>query len=137
MPNDEIERGGILRLAKRADISFESDKSAGCGKGQRCILSASALDAGARRISAELKAEGVAIGRRLASSLMKRQNLMAIRAKRFVPKTTDSRHDLGSRFESAAESAERAGRTRRSVGRRHHLCASAKRKVLLSGDVSG
>ena len=50
---------------------------------------------GARRISAELKAEGVAVGRRLASSLMKQQSLTAIRPKRFVPKTTDSRHNFG------------------------------------------
>ena len=50
---------------------------------------------GARRISAELKAEGVAVGRKLAGTLMKRQNLTAIRAKRFVPQTTDSRHDFG------------------------------------------
>ena len=50
---------------------------------------------GARRISAELKAEGVAVGRRLAGSLMKRQSLTAIRPKRFVPKTTDSKHDFG------------------------------------------
>ena len=50
---------------------------------------------GARRISAELKAEGVAVGRRLAGSLMKRESLTAIGAKRFVPKTTDSKHDFG------------------------------------------
>ena len=47
---------------------------------------------GARRISAELKAEGLAVGRRLASSLMRKQSLTAIRPKRFVPKTTDSKH---------------------------------------------
>ena len=50
---------------------------------------------GARRISAELKAEGLTVGRRLASSLMKEQFLMAIRPKRFVPKTTNSKHDFG------------------------------------------
>ena len=50
---------------------------------------------GARRISAELQAEGVAVGRKLAATLMKRQNLMAIRAKRFVPQTTDSQHGFG------------------------------------------
>ncbi len=51
---------------------------------------------GARRISAELKAEGVAVGRRLAGSLMKKESLTAISPKRFVPRTTDSKHDLGS-----------------------------------------
>ena len=50
---------------------------------------------GARRISAELKASGLAIGRRLAASLMKAQSLTAIVPKRFVPKTTDSKHDFG------------------------------------------
>jgi transposase InsO family protein len=50
---------------------------------------------GARRISAELKAEGVAVGRRLAGSLMKEQSLTAIRPKCFVPKTTDSKHSFG------------------------------------------
>ncbi len=50
---------------------------------------------GARRISAELKAAGVLVGRRLARSLMKEQSLAAIRPKRFVPKTTDLRHDFG------------------------------------------
>lgn len=50
---------------------------------------------GARRISAELKAEGVAVGRRLAGSLMRDQSLTAIRPKRYVPRTTDSKHDFG------------------------------------------
>jgi transposase InsO family protein len=50
---------------------------------------------GARRISAELKADGLAVGRRLAAGLMKQQSLTAIRPKRFVPKTTDSKHSFG------------------------------------------
>jgi transposase InsO family protein len=50
---------------------------------------------GARRISAELKAGGVAVGRRLAASLMKKQSLAAIAPKRFVPRTTDSKHNFG------------------------------------------
>jgi len=50
---------------------------------------------GARRISAELKAEGLPVGRRLAGSLMKKQSLAAIGPKRFVPRTTDSRHNFG------------------------------------------
>ena len=50
---------------------------------------------GARRISAELLAGGVRVGRRLAGSLMKAKGLTAIRPKRFVPRTTDSRHDFG------------------------------------------
>jgi transposase InsO family protein len=50
---------------------------------------------GARRISAELKADGLTVGRRLAGSLMRKQSLTAIRPKRFVPRTTDSKHDFG------------------------------------------
>jgi transposase InsO family protein len=50
---------------------------------------------GARRISAELQAEGVAVGRRLAAGLMKEQSLTAIAPKRFVPRTTDSKHNFG------------------------------------------
>jgi len=50
---------------------------------------------GARRISAELKAEGLAVGRRLAASLMKEQSLTAIRPRAFKPRTTDSRHSFG------------------------------------------
>jgi putative transposase len=50
---------------------------------------------GARRISAELVAGGVPIGRRLAGSLMKTQGLTAIAPKRFVPRTTNSNHNFG------------------------------------------
>jgi transposase InsO family protein len=50
---------------------------------------------GARRISAELKASGLEVGRRLAGSLMKAQSLTAIRPRAFKPRTTDSRHALG------------------------------------------
>jgi putative transposase len=50
---------------------------------------------GVRRISAELLAGGVRVGRRLAGSLMKAQDLTAIRPKRFVPKTTASNHAFG------------------------------------------
>ncbi len=42
-----------------------------------------------------MRATGCAVGRRLAGSLLKAQNLMAIRPKRFVPKTTNSKHGLG------------------------------------------
>jgi transposase InsO family protein len=47
---------------------------------------------GARRIAAELRAEGVEAGRRLVRSQMRRFGLRAIRPRRFVPRTTDSRH---------------------------------------------
>ena len=50
---------------------------------------------GAHRVSAELKASGLAVGRRLAANLMKAQHLVAISPKRFVPKTTESKHGCG------------------------------------------
>jgi putative transposase len=45
---------------------------------------------GARRISAELKAEGLKIGRRRVRTLMAGQGLKAIQPRRFVPRTTIS-----------------------------------------------
>ena len=50
---------------------------------------------GARRVAAELSATGNKVGRRLAGTLLKAQNLKAIGPKRFVPRTTDSKHGLG------------------------------------------
>lgn len=47
---------------------------------------------GARRIAAELKVEGTKAGRRAVRSQMSRLGLEAIRPRRFVPRTTDSRH---------------------------------------------
>ena len=49
---------------------------------------------GTRRIVAEIKAEGVSIGRCAVRSQMKRLGLRAIAPKRFVPQTTDSRHTV-------------------------------------------
>jgi len=50
---------------------------------------------GSRRIEAELKAQGVAMGRHRIRRLMREQGLKAIQPKQFVPKTTLSRHNLG------------------------------------------
>ncbi len=50
---------------------------------------------GAIRISKELQAQGVNIGRHQTQTLMKKQNLVAIQPKSFVPKTTNSNHNLG------------------------------------------
>ena len=50
---------------------------------------------GSRRITAELKAEGVPIGRHRVRRLMKEGELKAIQPRSFVPRTTDSRHKLG------------------------------------------
>lgn len=50
---------------------------------------------GARRVSKELQARQIPVGRHQAGSLMRRQGLKAIQPKSFVPKTTDSNHGLG------------------------------------------
>ena len=46
---------------------------------------------GARRIAKALTKTGVKIGRRKVRSLLKEENLKAIRARAFKPKTTDSK----------------------------------------------
>lgn len=48
---------------------------------------------GARRLARELKSKGMEMGRCKVRRLMKEQDLRAISPKRFVPKTTDSKHD--------------------------------------------
>jgi putative transposase len=50
---------------------------------------------GSRRIAAELRAEGVKVGRHRVRRLMAQQGLRAIQPRSFVPRTTDSRHGLG------------------------------------------
>ena len=47
---------------------------------------------GSRRIAAGLKAQGVTIGRRGVRTAMRAADLRAIQARRYVPRTTDSRH---------------------------------------------
>jgi transposase InsO family protein len=49
---------------------------------------------GSRRITAELAAQGTPVGRFAVRSLMRQKRLQAISARRFVPRTTDSRHTL-------------------------------------------
>ena len=50
---------------------------------------------GTRRITSELKDMGRFCGRKRVSRLMKKMGLKAIQPKSFVPKTTDSNHNLG------------------------------------------
>lgn len=51
---------------------------------------------GVRRITALINREGVKIGKYQVRQLMKEQSLVAIRAKKFVPKTTDSKGTLAT-----------------------------------------
>ncbi len=50
---------------------------------------------GSRRVEAELKAEGVEMGRHRIRRIMKAEGLRAIQPRSFVPRTTDSGHNLG------------------------------------------
>lgn len=50
---------------------------------------------GSRRVGAELKAEGVEMGRHRIRRIMKQEGLRAIQPRSYVPKTTDSSHGLG------------------------------------------
>jgi putative transposase len=65
------------------------------GEQVRKVFSRHARRYGSRRVEAELKAEGVGIGRHRIRRLMREQGLRAIQPKQFVPKTTNSRHGLG------------------------------------------
>jgi len=47
---------------------------------------------GSRRIASELKAQHIRIGRFAVRTMMRRQNLLAMAPRRFVPRTTDLRH---------------------------------------------
>ena len=49
---------------------------------------------GARRIAAELQAEGIGVGRFQVRSMMRRHKLEAIQPRRFTPRTTDSRQTV-------------------------------------------
>jgi len=48
---------------------------------------------GYRRITAELRREGHVVNAKRVLRLMREDNLLALRARPFVPRTTDSRHD--------------------------------------------
>jgi transposase InsO family protein len=48
---------------------------------------------GYRRITAELRREGQVVNAKRVRRLMREDNLLALRSRPFVPRTTDSRHD--------------------------------------------
>ncbi len=71
-----------------------SAESSGLGERVKAIFDDHRRRYGARRIAAQLRAEGIGAGRFAVRSQMKRLGLRAICPKRFVPQTTDSRHTV-------------------------------------------
>jgi len=69
-----------------------SNEKAGLAKQVKEVFDAHRRRYGSRRITAELKAQGVSAGRFQVRSLMRRLQLQAIAPRRFRPQTTDSRH---------------------------------------------
>lgn len=58
------------------------------------VFEASRRTYGSPRVHAELRAEGVRVGRKRVARLMREGGLTVARRRRRVPRTTDSRHDL-------------------------------------------
>jgi len=86
----------VLKASEAAFYSWRkgktyqpSDKRSELAEAVRGVFYLHRRRYGARRISADLKAAGPSVGRRLAGSLMKEQSLTAIRPKCFKPRTTD------------------------------------------------
>jgi putative transposase len=89
----------VMRVSRSAYHDYHKGRS--CAVGARQALIGAQVSAvfyhhrrryGARRIAAELKAEGINAGRQLVRSQMRRLGLRAIQPRSFVPRTTDSRH---------------------------------------------
>jgi putative transposase len=88
----------VMRVSESAYHAYRGGKShvvssekAAVGERVRAVFYRHRRRYGARRIAAELRAEGERAGRSLVRSQMRRLGLRAIRPKRFVPRTTDSR----------------------------------------------
>lgn len=80
---------------KRQETYALSDKKKALSEKVKEVFQEHRSRYGALRISAELRTRGEKIGPKLTQRLMKSQNLKAIQPKSFVPKTTNSNHELG------------------------------------------
>lgn len=87
-----VARASVYRLWNQID---EKSKVETASKRVREVFWRHSRRYGSRRIHAELKTEGVKIGRHRIRRLMKEQDLRAIQPRSFVPKTTNSGHKLG------------------------------------------
>jgi transposase InsO family protein len=87
-----VERSSYYRFLKRGEQKeVESPDAASVAK----VFWRHSRRYGSRRIEAELKAEGIGMGRHRIRKLMHEQGLRAIQPRWFIPRTTDSRHKLG------------------------------------------
>jgi putative transposase len=80
---------------KRGETHVLSEKKEELAKQVKEVFEEHRSRYGAIRISKELKARDVKIGRHQTQTLMIKQGLKAIQPKSFVPKTTNSNHNLG------------------------------------------
>jgi putative transposase len=78
-------------LRRRPSRRHAADRRVGERIG--AIFEASRRTYGSPRVHAELRAEGVRIGRERVARLMREGGLVVARRRRRVPRTTDSRHD--------------------------------------------
>jgi len=89
----------VMRVSRSAYHAYQSGDSyvvnatkAALGERVKAVFYRHRRRYGSRRIVAEIKAEGVSVGRFVVRSQMKRLGLRAIQPRSFVPQTTDSRH---------------------------------------------
>ena len=87
-----IDRSSYYRCVKERE---EKDEEAQLRGSVRGVFLNHSRRYGSRRIEAELKAEGVDVGRHRIRRIMKEEGLRAIQPRSFVPRTTDSSHNLG------------------------------------------
>lgn len=90
----EISRSAYYAYSKGDTFTITQERSVLLSEVKK-VFSVHRKRYGSRRIKHELQRQGIPIGRDKVRSLMKRQNLIAIQPKSFVPKTTNSRHTLG------------------------------------------
>jgi transposase InsO family protein len=87
-----IDRSSYYRLVRPREDNYEEVHSREL---VREVFFRNSRRYGSRRIEAELKAEGIEVGRHRIRRMMKDEGLRAIQPRSFVPKTTDSGHNLG------------------------------------------
>jgi transposase InsO family protein len=97
-----VSRAGYYRFrATGADAETDEEESRLRDAIQRAAIESRHY--GYRRITHALRAQGREVNHKRVARLMREDNLLAIRRRRFVPQTTDSGHD----FEVAINVARR------------------------------